>query len=62
MTFFTRYTRVSLIFVPHFELSLKPLTWSNAATFILRPLSAGGGGGIWLRVLQEIHELSTKTL
>ena len=45
MTFFTRYTRVSLIFVPHFELSLKPLTCSNAATFILRPLSAGGGGG-----------------
>ena len=63
MTFFTRYTRVSLTFVPHFELSLKPLTCSNAATFILRPLSAGGGGGgIWLRVLQEIHELSTKTL
>ena len=61
MTFFTRYTRVSLILVPHFELSLKPLTCSNAATFILRPLSAGGGG-ISLRVLQEIHELSTKTL
>ena len=61
MTFFARFARVRLIFVPHFEFSLKPLTCSNAATFILRPLSAGGGG-ISLRVLQEIHELSTETL
>ena len=61
MTFFARFTRVSLIFVPHFEFSLKPLTCSNAASFILRPLSAGGGG-ISLRVLQEIHESSTETL
>ena len=61
MTFFTRYTGVSLIFVPHFEFSLKPLTCSNAAIFILRHYLPGAGG-IWLRVLQEIHELSTKTL
>ena len=43
MTFFTRYTRVSLIFVLNFEFSLKPLTCSNAATLIWRPLSARGG-------------------
>ena len=61
MTFFARFARVRLIFVPHFEFSLKPLTCGNASTFILRPLSAGGGG-ISLGVLQEIHELSTETL
>ena len=44
MTFFARFARVRLIFVPHFEFSLKPLTCSNAATFILRHYLPGAGG------------------
>ena len=50
--------------VHHFEFSLK--TADLAARILLSRAHymapGGGGGGIWLVLLQEIQKLSTKTL
>ena len=61
--FFTRDIQVpsSVNLRPPFWIFAKNRWPSSPATFILRPWSAPGGR-FWPLFLQEIHELSTKTL